>query len=591
MTLMTLNRKIKLVALNVLGFLSIFFALALLRAPLLINSDYLLNADEALMAHEILDLYNGGPIFFYYSETTYFGIFNGLAAIPFFSFLGVGALAFKLPATFFYAMFILSSYWLTKKINPKAALTVVLLMLFTSPAVWRLTSLNYGIGLICFLGNLIFLSLIKVKETRGSELIYVFILGFLTGFAIYSFTYSIVYIGSAIILFCLSNNYWKSFRNKASIKGIMSWLIKKRKGRQKYAKFLDGIILVFIPIILFSYIFGGFGIDIAKYSILQSNELHKPLKQLLIIIFLRILLFRKDLVEIYDSTKYLMLSTKPLIRRSIFLGLLGFIIGISPRIWCIATGQITKGGQGFDVDFAPTNMAYHIWQLATHFIPEVLGLREPIIQLFKIEIQFYYLLNAFLVLIILFLLSKAVIFFLVPRREEIKRIMKLESLVFNPAQYFLILPILICAAVTVSQGPPAPRYLFPLQGVISIWTALYLEKVRNDSKILFVLALTTWCLFSSVWIYKYYLKIGIVNNSSIVKKTSPYNNVIEYCKENNIYHAYSDYSTSIVSTFLSKGEVTIAEYSKKVFLQKLKRELDTEKKFSIQIVTQTLLKL
>ena len=121
---------------------------------------------------------------------------------------------------------------------------------------------------------------------------------------------------------------------------------------------------------------------------------------------------------------------------------LGFIIGISPRIWCIATGQITKCGQGFDVDFAPTNMAYHIWQLATHFIPEVLGLREPIIQLFKIEIQFYYLLNAFLVLIILFLLSKAVIFFLVPRREEIKRIMKLESLVFNPAQYFLILPIL-----------------------------------------------------------------------------------------------------------------------------------------------------
>ena len=122
---------------------------------------------------------------------------------------------------------------------------------------------------------------------------------------------------------------------------------------------------------------------------------------ILIIIFLRILLFRKDLVEIYDSTKYLMLSTKPLIRRSIFLGLLGFIIGISPRIWCIATGQITKGGQGFDVDFSPTNMAYHIWQLATHFIPEVLGLREPIIQLFKIEIQFYYLLNGFLVLIIL----------------------------------------------------------------------------------------------------------------------------------------------------------------------------------------------
>ena len=136
--------------------------MVVLRFPILANSDQLLSPDEAIFAYQILDLYNGGPIFFYYDVVKYFGITNGLAAFPFFWVLGIGALAFKLPATLFYALYILSTYWLVKKIQPRAALMVILLMIFSSPAIWSITTLNYGVGLICLLGNLIFLSFFSV---------------------------------------------------------------------------------------------------------------------------------------------------------------------------------------------------------------------------------------------------------------------------------------------------------------------------------------------------------------------------------------------------------------------------------------------
>ena len=292
---MFLSSKYKVISLNLIGGLSIFFVLVVLRLPVLVNSDMLLTADEGIMAYQILDLYNGNSYFTYYDVTNYFGVTNGLAAFPFFWVLGIGALAFKLPATLFYALYILSTYWLVKKIQPRAALMVILLMIFSSPGIWWITTQNYGIGLTCLLGNLIFLSFFKVKETAGSNALYTFLLGFFVGFAIYTFTYSIVYIGSIIILFVLTNDYWENIRLKFSMKTVTSWFMGQKGAMRKFVSVLDGVILFFIFTVLFSYVFGGFGIDIAEYSILQSNELHKPLVQLLFLIFFGCVCFVKIL--------------------------------------------------------------------------------------------------------------------------------------------------------------------------------------------------------------------------------------------------------------------------------------------------------
>ena len=81
---MFLSSKYKVISLNLIGGLSIFFVLVVLRLPVWVNADMLLTADEGIMAYQILDLYNGNSYFTYYDVTKYFGITNGLAAFPFF---------------------------------------------------------------------------------------------------------------------------------------------------------------------------------------------------------------------------------------------------------------------------------------------------------------------------------------------------------------------------------------------------------------------------------------------------------------------------------------------------------------------------
>ena len=578
---MVLSSKYKIIVFNLIGGLSIFFILVVLRFPILANSDQLLSSDEAIFAYQILDLYNGGPIFFYYDVVKYFGIFNGLIAIPFFWILEVGALAFKLPATLFYALYILSTYWLVKKIQPRAAWVVILLMIFPSPAIWWTTAHNGGVSLICFLGNLIFLSFLKVKEIGASKASYVFLLGFLVGFAIYTFTYSIVYIGSTIILFVLSSSYFLNARAKYSKKNIVSWFVRQKGVLRKFVGILDVFILFFIFTTCFSYIFGGFGIDIAGYSVLQSNALHKPLAQLLVLVVFRVCLLRQDVVIKLNSIKLMFISVDPLVRRSVLIGLLGFAVGIFPRVLSILTGETTRGGQGFDVDFIPTNLVYHFWQLMTRQIPEVLGLWAPIVHLLDYEMKFFYILNGFLVVMVMLLISRSIISFVKPRWQEVKDIVRLKALVFNPAQFFLILPIVLCVAVVISQSSPTPRYLFPLHGVVSICAAIYFEKIRHEFKMFFAFALVVWCMFSGVGIYQTYVTHGIVRDFSIVEKPNRYSKIIEFCKEHEILHAYSGYGISAIGSFLSRGDLQIAEYTKDVWGWKIKERLAREDDFAI----------
>ena len=279
--------------------------------------------------------------------------------------------------------------------------------------------MNVGLSLIGLLGNLVFLTFFKVKETEGSKAFYVFLLGFFAGFAIYTFTYSIVYIGSTVILFALSSDYFLVVRAKFSRKNIVSWFVEKKRTRQKIIKIIDVVILFFIFVVLFSYVFGGFGIDIAGISVLQSNALHKPVGQLLVVVVLRVLLYRKDIKEKFGLLKNFIFLLNPLIKRNLAFGFLGFTIGISPRILSVLSGEVTRGGQGFDVDFVPTNLVYHFWQLITRQIPEVLGLWAPIVHLLDYEMKFFYILNGFLVVMVMLLVSRSIIFFVKPRWQVV----------------------------------------------------------------------------------------------------------------------------------------------------------------------------
>ena len=70
---------------------------------------------------------------------------------------------------------------------------------------------------------------------------------------------------------------------------------------------------------------------------------------------------------------------------------------------------------------------------------------------------------------------------------------------------------------------------------------------------------------------------------SIVEKPNPYFKLVQFCKEKEILNAYSDYSISSIGTFLSRGDIRIAEYTKNHWGSKLKEELAKVSNFSIII--------
>jgi len=591
-----------LLTFNIIAALLIFLVLVILRLPILINADYFLTYDEAHQALQILNLQEGGPVSFYYDGERYAGIFLGLTAIPFFWLLGVGALAYKLPGTLAYALYVLSTYWIAKKIQPSAALITVLLVIFSSPAILFISSNNWQHNLIIFLGNIIFLCFFKIKESEVPGTGLVFLLGFVMGFAIYSYTYSILYIATIAILYVLSSKHWEVVRNTFSVRKIRARFQGSQSRKLKLVMVLDGIIFVFFAAIIFSYVFGGFGIDIAGQSILQINKLHKPVGQLLVIIIVRVLIFNKDIKSKIKWFNNLLVASNSFFRRLTVMGLLGFLIGISPRIASILTGETKKGGQGFDVDLIPTNIFSYLWKLAIYDLPEFLGVRVPLISLFRSDLTLLNFLNGVLAAGVALLIITSVVFFFRSRWQEIRKIVRLKRLTFEPSLVFAVFPILICAAVLISKNGPDVRYLLPLHGVVAILGALYLDSLRPAHNKKFTVFLAIWLGFGIVNTCYFYTntantyslyyatadtynakKDGIVQDLSIIRKPSPYDGIIKFCQEKGISSAYSDYETAGMITFLTQKNVKVGDYSNNDGAERINRMLVKEKDFAIII--------
>ncbi|MBT5471315.1 MAG: hypothetical protein HOK41_11990 [Nitrospina sp.] len=577
---------------NFLGLVVIFSFLLLLRAPLLVNADNNLNFDEAYQGSQILDLLNGGPVHFYYEGVSYAGIFLGLAAAPFFWLFGVSAFAYKIPATIAYSLYILSSFWLMKRIHPPAALTVVILMVFSPLAALSISVNNWQHNLIIFLGNIILLLFIEIKESfkaRGST---VFMLGAAIGFSIYSYTFSILYIATIAILFVLTHDSWSLIREKISISVVCDWWKDHQSGKMKFVRIIDIVIVCFLAAILFSYVFGGFGVDIAGYSIFQINNLHKPVIQVLAIMVIRLIVFREDIKSGLGNQKISTILGKFVPVKLMILGLAGFIIGILPRILSILTGEVTRGGQGFDVDFNPVKLIIHLWKLVSFYIPEFFDIRQPISVLFSSEWSYWVLLRAGFAVVVGLMILMSIFSFFRSKRLEIKYMAQLKRPEFFPDLVFVVFPILLCSAVIMIQNGTLIRYLLPLHGVVSIWVAIYLYKILSVSKVRFAFLLLVWCGFFLMNTYSFYTGTmggpsnstkAVVRGFSIVKHENFYSGLLGYCESKNIIHVYSDMQLAAQINFFSKGNIIAGIYDQDKRIRRKNQILSSKKEFSIII--------
>ena len=588
----TFGDKMKQIFLHCCGILAIFAFTVLVRFPVLANADYFLDHDTSFMAAAILELMNGGAIFFNYEEVNYHGIVGGLTAIPFMQFLGTGALAFNLPGSLYYALYVWSSFLLTRKIaayhvpfhqTNRAAFFVVLLMLFPPPLILNITVRNYTHTEIAFIGNIIFFLFICARTEGRNSVGSVFFLGAVMGLAIYWYTYSVLHVFTVLILLMLTHERWKSLRSFVSFQNFFGLFKNLATKRYVLARVLDVIVVFFGVGIIFSYIFGGFGIDIAGYSIFQINKLHKPVFQLVTLLVVRLMVRHDDAASIWKSVSRWVRSLKPEVRRIAGFGTLGLLIGLAPRIIPIAMGDIKRGGQGFDVDFMPAKLATHFWSLVTKSLPEVLGIRQPLLEWFSVGFsQPIPVLTGVLSLVVFGMMLWSVISLVISRKEDLIRILRFAPISFHPILVLVIFSVLLLASVIVTQHGPVTRYLYPMFGILAIGVAVILDKFRRISQVGFVVLTLAWIGFYMITTHKILRESEVISGASVVRLAEhPLVSAIDFLKSKNIRVVYTSRYFSTNLTFLSQGEVIGTEYSKTARGKKQQARSAKETRFAV----------
>ena len=550
-------------ATHFLAVLLIFSILCLIRYPIFINSDHFFTTDEGLLAGTILDLLNGGPVAFYYPTARTFGLTFGLVASPFIWLFGPTSLAYNIPATIFYSLYLWTTYLIARILIPRTAYLVFIMLIFTPTYVTHLSTHNWPHIPAAFWGNLIFLLFIKIKLSKETSHPLLFALFFIMGLAIYTYTYSLIYILTITILYAINHPRWHQIREKLSITPLVVSFKNKKTKFEFLSLLLDVLIILFLIAVIFSYIFGGFAFDIAGHSIFQVNNFHKAAIQLLALIFIRILINPNSAITSFLNIKsYFANIIKPKKQNTIIIAVSGFLIGLSPRITSIFMGETSRGGQGHDVDFLPTKLLAHLQDLLTKYGPKLLGfdLPYPGFNPNPNGIVWYIFIILLILLIIIFFASA--FSFIAEKRTSLYNIATLRNMPFEAIHVFLLLPFLVCIANIIVQNGPQPRYLFPLFGVTTIWIGIFVNKIQNKYKWFSVPVLIIWVCFYSFTNYLNFQDVGIIQEHKVVKLKKYFiHDLVDFLKEKKITVAYSDLRISQLGYYFSGGTININEYS------------------------------
>lgn len=574
----------------ILTTISLLFIRAL---PLLLDPHLEFEVDEAFHAREIWELLQGRELFFYYENVNYHGIVEGLAAIPFVKLLGFYPLPFKLPATIFYGLFIWSTFLILRTFNPTAGWIASVLLLF--PPNWVITWAilnNYVFSPTLFLGNLTLYYLIKSKTNYSPQKQTVFLLCFFSGLAIYVWTYSIIYIFTIVFLLTLTHPEWNNIRTRLSAKRLyLSFKLLKTK-KEKISRILDTFIYLFIFAIILSYVFGGFGLDVGGTTILQINNLHKPVLQVIPIIIIRFLLGKANLLPAIPSPLKYRQSFDKKLEGMLLTGAVGFILGILPRILSILNGSISRGGQGFDVDFSPLRIIVHTLQLVKLF-PSFMGLDFEAVNMFmRNQDSIYSKIQVILLFPVAGLTIYSIYSFLRHHWNSIKNLAKLKRLSFSPSLILLILPATLCGSVIISMNGPLDHYLIPLYWAVTIYVAVFITKTIKYSKLLATTFLAIWVTFYSTTVeYSFHeffkLKEFIspysqhALKSILTRSQEPLVRVINFLNSKNINAIYSDYPIASKIIIIAKGKIAAAAYSRSARSKRLREKLENYSDFAI----------
>jgi hypothetical protein len=166
----------------------------LLRVPALFNSRFDFNSDEAVNALVVKHMLEGREFSFFNWGTTYYGVIEGLFAVPFVALFGYEPLAFKLSALVGFLILQVSVFLLGRRLyGASAGIAAAAFLSVLSPMliVWS-TMASGGYCLIVGWGTIT--ALYAFRIARRPSVVRAAVLGWLLGFGLYIYQLYIVYV-------------------------------------------------------------------------------------------------------------------------------------------------------------------------------------------------------------------------------------------------------------------------------------------------------------------------------------------------------------------------------------------------------------
>ncbi|MEA2560803.1 MAG: hypothetical protein QOH06_2307 [Acidobacteriota bacterium] len=186
-----------------LSLLLLVLAASLLpRLPLLANAEAGFTSDEAVNALAVQHLLDGRELSAFSWDATYYGLVEGLLAVPFVALLGPTALAFKLSAVVGFLLLVLAVYSLGRALYGETeGLAAAALLAVFSPQLLRWSTLAVsGFCLIVAWGTLTLLYLLRTLQIlRAPSPRRFAMLGFLAGFGFYIFELYLPYLALLLL--------------------------------------------------------------------------------------------------------------------------------------------------------------------------------------------------------------------------------------------------------------------------------------------------------------------------------------------------------------------------------------------------------
>ena len=164
------------------------------RLPLLANAEAAFTSDEAVNALAVQHLLQGRELSAFSWDVTYYGMVEGMLAVPFVALLGPTALAFKLSAVTGFLALIVAVFSLGRALyGPAEGLAAAALLIVFSPelVLWSTLAIS-GFCLIVAWGVLTLLCLLHAIRAPGRWLLAA--IGFLAGFGLYIFELYVPYL-------------------------------------------------------------------------------------------------------------------------------------------------------------------------------------------------------------------------------------------------------------------------------------------------------------------------------------------------------------------------------------------------------------